>query len=379
MTIPFTLTNESITVIYGGKSHVTQKGSPQFAALRQALVTENWADVPNHLTIAKSLQEWAKGKFTIEGETVLFNKERLPHDINARIISMASKNEDPTPLFNFYERLQKNPSFRSVQQLYGFLQHSGIPLTPDGCFLAYKSVKYDYKDAHSSTFDNSPGKTNEMPRNKISDDPDLACHDGFHVGALSYAQSFHSGGRIVVCKVDPENVVCVPKDESQRKMRVCKYTVIGNHNGEMLPSTTYVPEENDPTPEDFEEGTDEGADEAPEGDAEVPAEPTPTLEESKQAIVDLVAAKADGQPTPAVEPKNYFLNEAHGLPPVKKSEKRASKKGFTKFDKMDLKGLMNESIEDLRKYAGKGLQITGASKIPGGKTALVARIVEVRK
>jgi len=388
VTIPFTLTNESITVIYGGKNHVTQKGSPQFAGLRQALITENWADVPNHLTIAKSLQEWAKGKFTIEGETVFYNKERLPSDINARIIAMASKNEDPTPLFNFYERLQKNPSFRSVQQLYGFLQHSGIPLTPDGCFLAYKSVKYDYKDVHSSTFDNSPGKTNEMPRNKISDDPDLACHDGFHVGALSYAQTFHSGGRIVVCKVDPENVVCVPKDESQRKMRVCKYTIIGNHNGEMLPSTTYVPEENDPTPEDLEESDIDGDDSdglvAVGDDGDAGAEPivaaeTPTLEESQQAIVDLVATKAGGEPSGEVVPRTFFLNEAHELPPIKKAEKRASKKGFTKFDKMDLKGLMNESIEDLRRYAGKGLQITGASKIPGGKTALVARIIEVRK
>ena len=52
-----------------------------------------------------------------------------------------------------------------------------------------------------------------------------------HVGALAYAITFCSGGgsRIVICEVDPENVVCVPYDCSQQKMRVCEYKVIGHH------------------------------------------------------------------------------------------------------------------------------------------------------
>jgi hypothetical protein len=44
-------------------------------------------------------------------------------------------------------------------------------------------------------------------------------------------------GRIVVCRVDPEHVVCVPKDASYAKVRVCEYLVIGNF-GQALPSTT---------------------------------------------------------------------------------------------------------------------------------------------
>jgi hypothetical protein len=40
--------------------------------------------------------------------------------------------------------------------------------------------------------------------------------------------------------------------------------------------------------------------------------------------------------------------------------------------------LLNESLEDLRKYARYNCRISGASKIPGGKEALVAKILEVR-
>ena len=46
---------------------------------------------------------------------------------------------------------------------------------------------------------------------------------------------------------------------------------------------------------------------------------------------------------------------------------------------MDLKKLMEQNLGDLRKYATYGMAIIGASKIPGGKTALVTTILATRK
>lgn len=338
---PFTFTNESITIIWEGKANVVQKGSPNFVALRKAIMEENWDAVPKALTVAKSLKEWASGKFTVEGNTFSFNGSPLPSDLNSRVLKLATGNADPTPLLKFWERLQKNPSMRSVEQLWPFLEHRGIPITEDGCFLAYKGVRTDFKDAHSGKWDNSPGAINEMPRNQISDDPNHACHEGFHVGALEYAKSFSA--RVVVCKVDPENVVCVPYDSSQQKMRVCRYEVIGNHNGSHLPSTVYTPDVNDRTPDEPEMDD-------PDYDAE--SDPLVESEEQMEKIVDESA---------------------------KKEKKRPSKKGFSKLDKLDMEGLLEQSIDVLRKYAGKGLEIIGASKIPGGKVALVSKILEVRQ
>lgn len=323
--LPFTLTNESITVVFEGKPHVVQKGSPQFAVLRKALIAEDWDAIPKNLTVAKSIKDWAKGKFTLKGDNFYFDGQEIPNNINSRIIQMATKGEDPTPLFKFWERLQKNPSMRSVQQLWPFLEHKGIPITKDGKFLAYKGVKNNFKDAHTGTIDNKPGVTNKMPRNQISDDPNEACHEGFHVGALRYAQSFSQ--RVVVCEVDPENVVCVPYDSSHEKMRVCEYVVRGNHNGELLPSTTFSEDK--------------------------------TEEEKK----------------PAKKKSGKDKKKAH------KAMKKAGKKLAASFDrlkKMTMADLMGESLDTLRDYAGKGLKIVGASKVPGGKTALVAVILKTR-
>lgn len=296
--------------------------------------------------MAKSLQTWAQGQFTLEGKQFSYKGKELPFSLNERIIEMATRGEAPTPFFNFWERLQKNPSFRSVNQLWDFLKHEGIPLLEDGCFLAYKSVRSDYMDHHSGQWSNKPGTTNQMPRNEISDDPKVECHEGFHVGALGYASSFggSSSKRIIVCKIDPEDVVCVPYDSSQQKMRVCKYTVIGNHNDQALPSTTYVADEYDVTDEDRDE---EGA------------EPAVTR------VAEPKGKKGDEEVTKKEKPKVTST-------PVKVPTK------FNKYQEMGMDKLMQCSIEELRQYAGKGLQIIGASKIPGGKTALVSKILGVR-
>jgi hypothetical protein len=322
----FILTNDSITITIEGKPYVVREGSPQYVGLKQAIVEERWDDLPGYLTVGRSIESWAKGQFTFNGTAFLYKGEPIPNELNKRVIDLASDGASPTPLFKFWERLQRNPSFRSVAQLYTFLAHKNIPIGPDGCFYAYKRVNSDYTDCHTRTIDNSPGTKHEMPRNKISDDPNLDCHFGFHVGAYAYANTFNGGGgKVVICKVDPEHVVCVPYDASAQKMRVCKYEVYGNYGTE-LPSTV------------FEE--------------ETPASVPLVNEEETEEV--------ENKPSdPEVKP-------------------RSLKKGWSKFHKKGLKELMEESIADLRQYATYGLDIVGSSKIPGGKPALVARILEVR-
>jgi len=335
----FNITNESVTVVLDGKTHSVQKGTPNFAGLRKALVDEDWDSVPGFLTIAKSVTAWAKGKFTLTANNsrFLYNGVELPSSLNSRIFEMVTKNEDPEPLFKFWEKAMLNPSYRSRTQMFDFIQHRGIPLCEDGDFLAYKGVRHDYKDVHSGTFDNSVGQLNSMDRTLVSDDPDVACHEGLHVGALSYASSFApKDGHIVVCKINPRDVVSVPKDCSCEKMRVCEYVVFAHH-GSLLPSTTYK----EPVYDDLLDDEDE---EDFDGD--------------------------DGweAPTPAVrQPKN--------APP----DAKASAPGFEELDALDYEALMLETTDVLRKYAANHLKIAGACKIPGGKVALVERILEVRK
>jgi hypothetical protein len=122
----------------------------------------------------------------------------------------------------------KNPSKRSVDELYGFLEKNSLPITPDGHFLAYKKVRRDFKDIHSGTMDNSPGTIVEMERNQVDDNKDQTCSTGLHFCGLSYLEFFGDrNSRVVIVKIDPADVVSIPSDYNGAKGRACRYEVIG--------------------------------------------------------------------------------------------------------------------------------------------------------
>jgi len=121
----------------------------------------------------------------------------------------------------------QNTSLRNIETLYDFMKSAGIPLTDDGCFLAYKFVGNDYKDCYSRTIDNSVGSVVKMDRNKVDDDPNRTCSRGLHVGNFEYSGSPSGDRRVVICKVHPKDVVAIPVDYDAAKMRVCEYEVVG--------------------------------------------------------------------------------------------------------------------------------------------------------
>jgi hypothetical protein len=121
----------------------------------------------------------------------------------------------------------ENPSRRAVEELYLFLEHKHLPICEDGDFLAYKSVTNDYKDHHSGRFYNGVGEVLDMPRNAVCDDADVGCSYGFHAGSYEYASTFGGGdSRLVIVKINPADVVSVPKDCDCQKLRTSRYEVV---------------------------------------------------------------------------------------------------------------------------------------------------------
>jgi len=320
----FTVSNESITLVLEGKSYTVQAGEPNFNKLADAIHRKDWKAVPTFLSVAKSLSAWSSGDFSVKGEVVHHKGEPVPDSLSLRIVNMLGRGEDPKPLCRYFERLDKNPSKRSRDQSFSLLQHCGIPITEDGCFLAYKGVRKDLYDCFSGTLLNAPGEVHKIDRNKVSDDPRCPCHEGLHVGAHSYARSF--GSREVIVKVDPMNVVCVPYDYSRSKMRVCEYEVVG-HYGSQLPSTT------------------------------IPARDVPVVKESKAKTGKPKSGKGS-------KPKGQTTAEERAL--------------WGHFARMSGEKLLEQSSDDLRRYALHRLHIVGGGRIPGGKVPLVAKILEVR-
>lgn len=374
--IPYTLTSESVTVVVDGTPHTFQKETPNYRDLKKAIFNEDWASIPKFLTVAASIEQWAKGDFTVRGDTVAYKGVALPQSLNKRIMATAGKGESPTPLFRFWERLQKNPSWRSVQQLWAFLDHDGIPLDEEGFILAYKAVKSNFTDCHTGKIDNHPGQKHSMERNLVSDDPEVACHFGFHVGALAYASTFGgNGSKIIICKIDPADVVCIPKDSNAQKMRVCAYEVIGHHAGGLMPSTTFKEdlEEEDPDT-DLEEEDTEGGDIPGTGDDSNEDDDDFNNDDDDEGEAPVRQVKK-GKAAPKSKAKKV-APKAQDTSKVTTSVD--STKLFAEMDKEDGDALMNRDLASLRRYAAVHVKIVGASKIPGGKPSLVDRIVTVR-
>lgn len=193
---------------------------------------------------APSLEELVSGVASQVGEVtidndgnVLVDGEYL-HDSVAECIKDLYLNDfDTGPMVNFLKKVLKSTSYRVRNELWTFIEKCGLTITEDGCFLAYKSVSENYLDKHSGKFDNRPGTVNEMPRHKVDDDCNVGCSYGFHVGALSYAGPGgyfnEQGDKVLVCKVDPVDVISVPKDCSCQKLRCCKYVVVSDFKGEL--------------------------------------------------------------------------------------------------------------------------------------------------
>ncbi len=349
--IPFTMSDQSLTVYLNGVPKTAHTGTLQYNQIRDAILKQEWDKIPGLFTVEGALQRYLGERFHVKGEAIRYlhgaeDNGRwvdLPSVLNARIQAMALAGEDPTPLLRFYERLAKNPSFRSREQAFNFLQHLDIAIEPDGTFLAYKGVNSDYTDCHTGTIPNTPGMVHTMDRNLVSDDPEEACHYGFHVGAREYAHSF-GRGVTMICRVDPADIVCVPNDYSCQKMRVCKYEVVGEWNGVDM---------NVVDTDDFDDYEVEVSD---LDDYNVEDD-----EDLDDAEDDLYGA-SDDEPVQHTEPCIFTPTERTGLDAVRLT-----------------KGLMEQSIEALRRYATHDLKIVGASKIPGGKSALVAKIMKTRR
>lgn len=248
--ISFILTaSGTINAVANSKSYVIPKDHTNYAGIKDALKNDDADALERLANVAKTFEKFAApvtvgGKVTVKDGTVFWGDQPMHNAVTDRILQLQRDGFPIEPMCRFMENLMKNPSRRSVQELYKFLDRSGLPITEDGCFLAYKRVNDDYKDYHSGTYLNKPGTTLEMPRNDVDDDFRNACSYGFHVGAIEYVRGFHSGsGHVLICKVNPADVVSVPEDANCTKVRTAKYEVLSEYDRNLvdaLPDTLHT-------------------------------------------------------------------------------------------------------------------------------------------
>lgn len=240
-------TNNTITVFEAdGTPHSIDRNHSRFNDVKTFLNKGN-TDINTLLDMMSpvaSINKWGSdSEFTCDGQSVYYKGNELHGSLISRILQMIAEGRNTKALQNFMERLYKNPSFRSVDQLYDFLANNSMGITEDGYFLAYRVVTGNYRDKHTWSVDNSPGQSPRMDRNQVDDDPNRTCSYGYHVCSMEYAKGFfYNAGndRVVSVKVDPADVVSVPVDYNNSKMRVCGYTVLADITSKVQGKEDYL-------------------------------------------------------------------------------------------------------------------------------------------
>lgn len=226
--------NGTISLMIDGVMKPVDTAHRFYNEIKDALKAGEWEKIPGLVNIKEQVQNainasTANGQVTLVDGQVLYNGVAVHNTLTSRIVTMAKEGFDIAHMVKFLENLMANPSYRAVNELYDFLEAGQIPITENGTFLTYKKIRYDWKDIHSGKFDNSVGTVVTMPRNMVDENSERTCSTGLHVCSYAYLPNFGCSGndRVVICEVNPADVVSIPKDYNNSKMRVCGYKVIG--------------------------------------------------------------------------------------------------------------------------------------------------------
>lgn len=219
--VNYHLLKDSVIFNYGGKTISIRRGDVRFDDAIACIRENRLQDVPSLIDTESA---FAKQGLVLKDGLLELEGESLPESLSKRVLELVEQKLPIDIMLKFWQNLKQNPSFNSRKMLYDFLEHNGHPLTEDGCFIAYRGVTEDFKDKHTGKFDNKVGAVCEMNRSQVDDNPDNTCSSGLHVACFDYAKGF--GPKLIEVKVNPKDVVAVPRDYNGTKMRVCRFEVV---------------------------------------------------------------------------------------------------------------------------------------------------------
>lgn len=288
MTLQYTLTGDSngqsLTVIFSDGDVLTvPSGHAKFVQVLGYLVDapENGGEVDEDrvkelldlVGAAAAQMTSLSERVTLQGKTLFFDGDPVQGEIGTHIVRLIDENDEAgwSALVNFLEKLSTNPEAESRDSLYKWLEDRDITIHPDGDFIAYKGMASGPNgtlvSVHSGTafvdnvkvtgqIPNAVGSVITMPRASVETDRAVGCSTGLHAGTWDYANSFGYAGTITV-KINPRDVVSVPTDSSNQKLRVSRYLVLDAGVSAPYTGTTFESDvDDDDEPEEYYEDYD---------------------------------------------------------------------------------------------------------------------------
>jgi len=252
-TVPFSFARadngtETIVVLGNQGVRVVSDSHPNFDRVRDLLLSGDadeaevyrYADSTNQVLDAlRRLSD----RVTIRRDTLYVDGDEVESRLTRHIVDMIRNgDENYGGYVAFLENLQANPSKKSRKSLFKFLEKHDLVITEDGCFIGYKGIGDDglsvsagsepvsvtledgTVEEHIGRIPNPVGAVVEMPRSLVDPEREVACSVGLHVGNHRYANGF--GSVLLTVKVNPRDVVSVPSDSNDEKIRTCRYEIV---------------------------------------------------------------------------------------------------------------------------------------------------------
>ena len=239
--------NSNVTVFIPGGDPpvlVCHSSQPNFEAIVEACLAGESEGIEElfdlGVVVADRFQSLSE-RVSVSNGHVYLDGDLVDDTLTKQIVRFLDENvEDWKPLVNFFEKVQANPNEHSREQLFRWLDRHDFTITQDGDIVGYKGVAKNSNGVlvsqHSGSaivngeqvngqIPNEVGSVIEMPRSSVQHDPSVGCHVGLHVGTYNYAKSYARGAMLEV-HVNPRDVVSVPTDSGDQKVRCCRYKVI---------------------------------------------------------------------------------------------------------------------------------------------------------
>jgi len=232
-----------ITAIVAGKSYVIDKTHVNYSQCLEAVRNNDEKSFVKVNNVSSAIENYMDDNVKIVKNKIYHKGKEINNKVCDRILSQMKMGLPSKNLVNFLGRLLLNPSMKSKNELFGFIEDRKMPICEDGCFVGFKSVErrvddnnnVTYWDWYSGLIENTPETLIErIPRNEVDDDLEKDCSFGYHVGNYKYASTFHDkdkNQRILVVKVDPADVVAAPP--ASEKLRTTFYEILRIHEGLM--------------------------------------------------------------------------------------------------------------------------------------------------
>lgn len=250
----YILLNNSLVVVTGGKQYSVDSTHPSYLAIIEAIKVGNFDIIPGLADVGKHINNLGKNKITVVDGRIMYGNDEMHNALTERMLAMLREGFNIDPMIALLENLMANPTKTAIDEFYLFIETNKLPITEDGCILAYKRVDTDYLDSYTREVVNKPASlmTDEelaigtwkssgnvttevingytvvsMPPTQVDANRNNLCASGLHFCSLSYLKEYgYNSGQIVIVKVNPRDIVAIPYDYNNTKGRCWKYTVI---------------------------------------------------------------------------------------------------------------------------------------------------------